>query len=492
MSPAINIEQIRRAAKNNIPLTIKTYKLAHETEDYIDKVIGFFLKEIRYEQIASTISYCVKELAVNAKKANTKRVYFEEKNLDINNAKDYIEGMKDFKSDTLGNINHYLDIQKEKGLYIKIMLRTGLNNLEISIHNNVEITKKEQMRIYDRIARSRAFKTMEEAFNTVLDSSEGAGLGIVILVLMLKKIGLTEDSFELDIIDGETVTKIVVPFTEIRLEKVDLLTDTIVQEINALPQFPENLIQLQKLIKDPDSEINDIARQVSTDPALTADLLKLVNSALYMLPKKVDHISDAVKLVGMKGLENLLLKHGTQKILKQKYAEMKKLWSHSHKVAFYAYNLSKTFRKKKDVWDDAYVGGILHDLGKIVINSLHPDLLFKIQKYCLEKDIPVGLIEDFSVGLNHAEIGSRIATKWNFPEQLVNAIHFHHMPLECDKEYKDVVYIVYLANILCSYELKMIDYDQFESKVLRYIGITSEVQLIKIMKSLQRNFSIEN
>jgi putative nucleotidyltransferase with HDIG domain len=211
-----------------------------------------------------------------------------------------------------------------------------------------------------------------------------------------------------------------------------------------------------------------------------------------MLPKKIDNIQEAVKLVGMKGLENLLLKHGSQKILKQKYAEMKKLWAHSHKVAFYAYNLAKTFRKKKDVWDDAYVGGILHDLGKIIINSMHPDLLTKIQKYCLDKDIPVGLIEDFSVGLNHAEIGSRIATKWNFPEQLVTAIHFHHMPLESEEEYKDVVYIVYLANILCSYELKMIDYDQFERRALRYLGITSEQQLIKILETLQKNFSLEN
>lgn len=492
MSPTINIEQIRRAAKNNIPLTIKTYKLAHETEEYVDKVIGFFLKEIGYDQIASTISYCVKELAVNAKKANTKRVYFEEKNLDINDSKDYLEGMKDFKIVTLENIEYYLEKQKDEGLYVKIILRTGINSMEISVHNNVEITKKEQMRIYDRIARSRAFKSMEEAFNTVLDSSEGAGLGIVILILMLKKIGLTEDAFELDIVDGETVTKIVIPFTEVRLEKVDLLTDTIVKEINALPQFPENLIELQKLIKDPESEISDIAKQVSTDPALTADLLKQVNSALYMLPKKIDNIQEAVKLVGMKGLENLLLKHGSQKILKQKYAEMKKLWAHSHKVAFYAYYLARTFRKKKDVWDDAYVGGILHDLGKIIINSMHPDLLTKIQKYCLDKDIPVGLIEDFSVGLNHAEIGSRIATKWNFPEQLINAIHYHHMPLESEEEYRDVVYIVYLANILCSYELKMIDYDQFERKVLRYLGISNEEQLIKILGILQKNFSLEN
>jgi hypothetical protein len=60
----------------------------------------------------------------------------------------------------------------------------------ISVRNNVEMTRTEQIRIFDRVARSRAFTSMEEAFSTVLDTSEGAGLGIVILILMLKKIGL--------------------------------------------------------------------------------------------------------------------------------------------------------------------------------------------------------------------------------------------------------------------------------------------------------------
>ena len=353
------------------------------------------------------------------------------------------------------------------------MIKTSADNLIISIHNNVNITRKEQIRIFDRVARARAFDSMEEAFASVLDSSEGAGLGIVILILMLKKIGLNEDSFEVDIIDGETQAKLVVPLSEVRMENVELLTKTIVREINSLPQFPEHLMRLQKLISDPDSEISDIAKQVSTDPSLTADLLKQVNSAIYMLPKRIDNIAEAVKLVGMRGLRNLLYKHGSQKILKQKYAEMKKLWHHSYRVAYYAYNLAKTFRKTKDIWDDSYVGGILHDLGKIVINSLHPELLKKIKKFCIEKDIPMGLIEDFSVGLNHPDVGGNIAKKWNFPEQLVEAIRWHHLPNEGNKEYLDVIYIVYLANFLENYDNKAISYEQLDQKVIRYLKIDS-------------------
>jgi putative nucleotidyltransferase with HDIG domain len=489
MPAQVDVTQIKRAAHNNIPLTIKTFTMPHDTEVYIEQVLESFLNEIGHDNIFNPISYCVKELAVNAKKANTKRIYFNEKSLDINKPDDYESGMQNFKEDTLSNIDYYLKLQKEKGLYIKIVFRTKAKDFIISVHNNVELTQKEQMRAYDRIARSRAFDSIEEAFSAVLDSTEGAGLGIVIMVLMLKKIGLSEDAFELDVADEETVARLTIPLSEVHLEKLDLLAKAVVKEVNSLPQFPENLVYLQKLIGDPEADIHDIARQVSTDPALTADLLKLVNSALYMLPKKIDSIVEAVKLVGMRGLRNLLYTYGSQKVFEKKYAEMRELWKHSYRVAFYAYMLARSFRKPNDVLDDVFVGGILHDLGKIVVNSLHPDLLDKIKKFCVQKGIPDKLLEDFSVGLNHAEIGAMIATKWNFPEQLVASIRWHHGPGGCDAQYRELANIVYLANCMAHYVRQEMNFDQIETDILARFKIRSEEQMKQMIGRLEKSFS---
>lgn len=271
-------------------------------------------------------------------------MYFKEKNLDIDNEEDYKIGMKTFKSDTLNNIDHYLELQKEAGLYIKVVFRAVNNTFTLSIINNSEISQKEQIRVYDRIARSRAFETMEEALTTVLDDSEGAGLGIVILVLMLKKIGLSEDAFDIDVENGETIAKIEVPFSKVHMENISELSAEIVKEIEELPQFPDNIVYLQKLIHDPDSEIADIARQISMDPSLIADLLKVVNSAQFMLPKRVDNIVEAVKLLGLRGLTNLLYSYGTQKILDQ---SQKWLWDHSYKTAFLPTTLQRTSNAKE-------------------------------------------------------------------------------------------------------------------------------------------------
>ena len=139
MPTKIDVEQIKRAARNSVPLSIKAYTLPHETEEYLEHILTIFLDEFGQEQIKDRIAYCLKELAVNAKKANTKRVFFKERALDLDEADEYEEGMKDFKQATLDNINHYLELQKKEGYYIKIVFHARGQTFTVSIHNNVLI-----------------------------------------------------------------------------------------------------------------------------------------------------------------------------------------------------------------------------------------------------------------------------------------------------------------------------------------------------------------
>jgi putative nucleotidyltransferase with HDIG domain len=487
----VDVDKVTHVARNSVPLTIKTYTLPHETELYLEEILGFFLKELGQEKLKDPLAYCMRELAVNAKKANTKRIYFQEKNLKLLDDNDYKEGMKTFKQETLDNIDYYMDIQKKEGLYVKVIFHTKGQVFNLYVCNNTEITRKEQMRVYDRIARSRAFDTLEEVLSTVLDDSEGAGLGIVILILMLKKVGLDEDSFDIDVQGGETIAKLTIPMSEVRLEKLNILSEKLVNEIETLPRFPENIVELQKMISDPNADIQDIARHVSMDPALTADLLRIVNSAAFMLPKKVDNIVEAVKMVGMRMLKNQLYSYGTQKILGNETRETKKLWRHSYKTAFYAYNLVRSLTKKKEILDDVYVGGILHDMGKIIFSSVHPELIEKIENFSKEKNIPQELFESMVGGLNHSVVGALVAEKWNFPDALIAAIRYHINPLDAPPEFRDVVFTVYLANALCEYESEVMSFDQLEKRVLQEFRVKSEEHFKVIQQRLQNAFEKE-
>ena len=141
-------------------------------------------------------------------------------------------------------------------------------------------------------------------------------------------------------------------------------------------------------------------------------------------------------------------------------------------------------QEEKDLLDDAYVGGILHDMGKIIFANVHPDLLDKISNFCVQKGLKKDFIEALSAGLNHAEIGGMVAEKWNFPSSLVESIKFHHEPTSCSKENIDVVYTVYLANAICNIEEDLLTYEQVDAEVLKAFGITSEKQLATIREKL--------
>jgi hypothetical protein len=203
--------KIKKNILSKLPFTITTFSLSRETEVYIEEVITIFLELAGQEKLKDRIFYCVMELATNAKKANTKRVYFSELGLDIANQDDYQKGMEHFRKTTLNNMAYYLQLQKERGLYIKLILQIRENTLHIEIRNNVTATHDELTRIHERLAISRQLNNLDEALSQTLDDSEGAGLGLVTLVLMLKKMDLGEDCLKIHATEHETVAQLVIP-----------------------------------------------------------------------------------------------------------------------------------------------------------------------------------------------------------------------------------------------------------------------------------------
>lgn len=482
-------QKIYSALTRSIPITITTHKVSRDTELRIEAILELILSEFGLTEVYDKISYCLKEIVTNAKKANTKRVYFEKNGLDMSSPKDYEKGMDTFKEDTLANIDHYLNLQEEAGLYVKISFLSQGNTLVLNVRNNSEISQKELSRVYDRMARARSYHSMEEAFAEILDDSEGAGLGIVIMVLMLKKIGLSEDAFEITVNNGVTSAALTLPMSEVRAEGIEMLIDEIVSGIESIPQFPENIRRIQELIQDQDSSMTDISKQISIDPAMTADVLKIVNSSQFMLPNKVENLLSAVSLIGMKGLRDLILRYGAQKTLK--FEGSKELWAHSHFVAFSAYSLAKGRRLSKESAEDAFMGGILHDIGKAVFANISTTLMSRFQSIAKSKDLPTKIIEDLFAGYNHAEIGARIAEKWNFPDTLIDCIRYHHDPLKLGKPNRGVVFSLYLANIFCGYIKEDVSFDQIDGQVLKYFNIGSENDLKIIVDELQAKFERE-
>jgi HD-like signal output (HDOD) protein len=227
---------------------------------------------------------------------------------------------------------------------------------------------------------------------------------------------------------------------------------------------------------------------LSKDPVLTADLLKIVNSAYFGQEKRVDNIFRAITLVGLRNIRNLLFSYGTKRILGDDSPEKKRLWEHSFKTAFYAYNLARNFKRDFYLQNDAYVGGMLHDMGQIVFSSVRPDLMEKIQDFCTRRNIANTPLEYLSVGMNYAEIGSLIAEKWNFPYSLISAIRYHSDPGSADEQCRDLVECVYLANLLSEYENNNAVFGEFDQNVLANFNIHSQSHLDGLLERLSHGF----
>ncbi|MBO5100448.1 MAG: HDOD domain-containing protein [Treponema sp.] len=487
----LDLSKVKMAIRAGIPLSITTYTLPHEMELYMDSVLAAFLEELNQHQMIEYLTYCLNELVTNSKKANTKRIYFKEKKLNILDKDEYERGMKSFKEETLNNIKYYLKLQKEAGLYVKLILQTRNNKIKIEVRNNVELTVEEYKRMHDKLSRAQQYTSVDQALAQVLDETEGAGLGLIIMILMLEKIGLSEENFQILCENGETITRIILSLNEKTQKDLSVVSQEFVNIIDELPQFPESIMNVTRLLNDPNSKMSDIAMLISSDVSLTTDLLKLVNSATFALASPCRSISDAVKLVGIRGIKNMLISVGAMNNLKSS-GENNELWIHSYRIAFYAYNLARNFfQTDRSVVEDAYVCGLLHDMGKLVFDTAHPDIFEKIKEICSQKGIPANVFEKLVAGVNHGSVGALIAEKWNFPDVIISVIRHHQEPDLAPAETKKLTSLVYFSDMLAHFQTKEVDFYQFDQDVLAMFHIANEEQLQKISDRLEEAFDKE-
>lgn len=486
----VDNEKIATAIRLGVPITITSYTLPRETEEYINDVIVEFLKQLYRPEIADYIMYYTKELTTNAKKANTKRVYFKEKGLDIHKIEDYEEGMKTFKEDTLANIEHYLKMQKDEGLYVKLSLQATQTDIILEVTNNVTLAKPEFKRIFDKVVRAKQFSSLDEAFTQVLDSTEGAGLGLVIMILMLKKMGLTEKAFETKVEKDITINRVTIPKDMEFKQQAEPLTKAIVEFIDDIPQFPENIMQIQRAINDPDSKITRIAQLISNDIGLSAELLKHVNSAAFSLVKPCKNISDAVKLIGMRGIQNLLYSIGSIQILDVSAHEQKKLWNDAYKLAFFSFNAAK-LTGNNAIIEDAYVCGLLHDLGKIILNSMYPELIVKLAEIQAERNIPPQVMDMIMGGMEQAEIGAQLAEKWDLPKMIIATIRYQNNYEKAPEDTKELVETICFADFMLNFSEGKIEYYQIPQPLLTKFKIKSMEQLQKLCERFEFGFENE-
>jgi putative nucleotidyltransferase with HDIG domain len=226
--------------------------------------------------------------------------------------------------------------------------------------------------------------------------------------------------------------------------------EAIVEAVNDLPALPQVVVQVIKLTEDPDSTAQDINRVLSQDQAITARVLKMANSAFYGFPRRIGSITDAIVLLGFRTLRSIVMAASVSDILVQEmpgYAlEYGELWRHSQCTAMAARLIAR--KSKFALLDLAYTAALLHDIGKVILNGTMQEAYREVVAKVTDDNISFINAEDEILGFNHAQVGARVAEKWNLPPETVEAIQLHHSPDEA-KVNRRLTAIVHLADAVC-------------------------------------------
>ncbi len=461
-----------------------------EVEVEFLKIMHRFLGQHDLLYVKEVLLSVIKELITNAVKANTKRVYFKRMNLDINNDEDYKNGMESFKTEVFGNKSELFELLKEELIdyYVRIAFQASRNKIAISVINNTPITNDELQKINNRIEKAYYYNDIGDAFDDVLDDSEGAGLGLTIAIMLFKNSGFPQNALGIESNGDKTKAIINIPFKTHRITLNKKITAEIMKEVEEIPSFPENILEIQRLCSDPNSTIKQISSKIKLDPGLTTAILKLSNSAGFITLNKTKTIEDAIKLIGLKTIEMLLLTTEAQKILESRFKKCSDIWRNSYKAAFYAQKIAKK-KKQIKLSDFVYIATLLADIGKIVLLSIKPDVNEKITKIAGRKDnINSDLLEEISLGIDHGTLGGLICKHWKFDKDLTKVIELHQRPHLCTEEHKNLIYLINIAYQFSEIEDNRARFELIDEDILDFFKLKNKNRFEKFHDSLKKAY----
>ena len=256
------------------------------------------------------------------------------------------------------------------------------------------------------------------------------------------------------------------------------LKTKILRNLVNLPPMPHIILKAKEIMEDPNSSLKDLAGVIETDQAIVARVLTLANSAYYGVSGMVSSIQHASVLLGQKTLGELITISASSRLLSKRLkgyeVEPESLWKHSLAVAFGSKIIVQQLAP--DLADDAFIAGLLHDAGKIILDPYVSERNDDFEKCLSDGGKSFLKAEQEILGFDHAEIMSRATRFWRFPEIQSSAIRFHHYP--SGSENHQLAHVVHLANYLANTSDMSAGGDaaepELEPGVMKFLGLSPE------------------
>ncbi len=230
--------------------------------------------------------------------------------------------------------------------------------------------------------------------------------------------------------------------------------DKLIKKAGDLKVLPAVARKMLEIIGKDNSSIDDLGEIIEKDQTITARVLKIANSSFYGLRHEVTSIERAIMTLGMRTIKSLVLSVSTRAIYKRFGITEQKIWDHSIGSAISSKMIAADLGS--ELAENAFTGGLMHDLGKVVMNNETQDAFSEVMMKTYNEELDSITAEESVYGYNHAEIGARVAEKWGLSSILVEILDKHHL-IDCRLEdFKDElvaksVACVNLSNYICKY-----------------------------------------
>ncbi len=231
---------------------------------------------------------------------------------------------------------------------------------------------------------------------------------------------------------------------------MSLTPDSLVKKSLELVSPPSTYSQLNELLKDPNSSVDDISAVINTDPALVTRLLKVVNSPFYGFPSQISTISRAITIIGTRELINLVLATSVINAFKgipTDLIDMRTFWRHSLASAIAAKALAKQCGYRST--ERYFIAGLLQNIGSLVLYQTIPEIAKEALNSARYGHEVIFKAEQRLLGFDHADLGAALIKAWRLPSSLAETVQYHHDPAGAT-EFPVEVAIVHIADIIVS------------------------------------------
>jgi putative nucleotidyltransferase with HDIG domain len=226
--------------------------------------------------------------------------------------------------------------------------------------------------------------------------------------------------------------------------------EQIVSGVNDLPGMPWVVTQVVRITDNPASTVRELSEAICQDQALTAKVLRMSNSAYYGHSRRIATVVDAIGVLGFNTIRSIVLAAHMHNLLQKEVQGYQlaagDIWRHSLACAMAARSVSG--RVGYRMGDQAFVAGLLHDIGKVILGVYVAGAYDEIIGRVRQEQQPFSVVEKEVLGFTHADVGARAAYKWNLPPDHVEAIACHHTPLVA-VENPCLAAIVHIADAVC-------------------------------------------